>query len=387
MSGNNGAGATGDAEFDAFASTGNVEGSFDATGGEAKADDKAEAKPAAKRGPPREAPKQETAKAPAGDEDADEGAKAMRMGEGEGDEDEDEKPKKTARDHQIERLKREKSDLNRRLRALEGGAGTAALQAQITALESTLDRRKYGNDTKTAGTAAPDPSDTEKYPLGHLDDRYIEDKLEWLAEQKATKLADSALHRQQENEQNAAIERAQGELLGKVDALAEKGSELFDDFQESVVEAGMRGDWKLTQTTFEAAHDAENGAQILYDLANDPKEAARVANLPPIKQLKYVLDKDAELGPAKAKPGPSRRPAIRRRTNREGQIRQRKLVLQPTISGISRKLGSKTQRQTARICGIGIVRSAFWGRDYPDGYCNDRTSKAGSQQLCDGASE
>jgi hypothetical protein len=300
MSGNNGAGATGDAEFDAFASTGNVEGSFDATGGEAKADDKADAKPAAKRGPPREAPKQETAKAPAGDEDAGEGEGDEDAGEGEGDEDEDEKPKKTARDHQVERLKREKSDLNRRLRALEGGAGTAALQAQITALEARL-TGGGGNDSKSTGTAAPDPSDTEKYPLGHLDDRYIEDKLEWLAEQKATKLADSALHRQQENEQNAAIERAQGELLGKVDALAEKGSELFDDFQESVVEAGMRGDWKLTQTTFEAAHDAENGAQILYDLANDPKEAARVANLPPIKQLKYVLDKDAELGTGKGK--------------------------------------------------------------------------------------
>lgn len=303
MSGNNGAGGTGDAEFDAFASVGHVEGSFDGIGEEAKtddkagdkADDKADDKPK-RRGPPREAPKQETAKTPVGDDDAGDGD---GEGEGEGDEDDD-KPKKTARDHQIERLKREKSDLNKRLRSLEGGTGTAALQAQITALEARLTGGK-GGDSKSTGTAAPDPSDTEKYPLGHLDDRYIEDKLEWLAESKATKLADSALQRQQESEQNAAVERAQGELLEKVDTLAEKGAELFDDFQETVVEAGMRGDWKLSQTTFEAAHDAENGAQILYDLANDPKEAARVAKLPPIKQLKYVLDKDAELGSPKGK--------------------------------------------------------------------------------------
>jgi hypothetical protein len=297
MSGNSGTGGTGDAEFDAFVSTGGVEGDFDSVGGTEAKEDKAEADEKPKRrGPPKEAPKQEAAKAPAGDEDEDAGEEDEDAGEG--DEDEDEKPKKTARDHQIERLKREKSDLNKRLRALEGGAGTAALQAQITALENRLTGGK-GDDSKSTGTAAPDPSDTEKYPLGHLDDRYIEDKLEWLAEQKATKLADSALQRQQESEQNAAIERAQGELLEKVDSLAEKGSALFEDFQESVVEAGMRGDWKLSQTTFEAAHDAENGAQILYDLSQDKKEAARVAGLPPIQQLRYVLDKDAELGTGK----------------------------------------------------------------------------------------
>lgn len=301
MSGNSGTGGTGDAEFDAFASVGHVEGSFDGIGEETKVDDKADDKTDDKpkrRGPPREAPKQEAAKtAAADDDDADKGEDDDAD---KGEDDEDDKPKKTARDHQIERLKREKSDLNKRLRALEGGTGTAALQAQITALENRLTGGK-GDDSKSTGTAAPDPSDTEKYPLGHLDDRYIEDKLEWLAENKATKLADSALQRQQENERNAAIEQAQGELLGKVDALAEKGSELFDDFQETVVEAGMRGDWKLSQTTFEAAHDADNGAQILYDLANDPKEAARVAKLPPIQQLKYVLEKDAELGPPKGK--------------------------------------------------------------------------------------
>jgi uncharacterized protein (UPF0335 family) len=305
MSGNNDAGGTGDAEFDAFASVGHVEGSFDGIGDEAKAgdkaDDKADDKPK-RRGPPREAPKQEAAKTPAGegDDDADKGEKGEEDDDDKGEEDDDDKPKKTARDHQIERLKREKSDLNKRLRALEGGAGTAALQAQITALESRLTGGK-GGDTKTVGTTAPDPSDTEKYPLGHLDDRYIEDKLDWLAEQKATKLADSALQRQQESEQTRVAEAAQAELLEKVDTLAEKGSEISEDFQEVVVEAGMRGDWKLTQTTFEAAHDAENGAQILYDLANNPKEAARVAKLPPIQQLRYVLDKDTELGAGKGK--------------------------------------------------------------------------------------
>jgi hypothetical protein len=296
MSGNNDAGGTGDAEFDAFTSTGGVEGTFDgAAGAEAKADEKADDKPEPKRrGPPREAPKQDTAKAPAGDDDAGEG-EGEGEGDGEGDEDEDEKPQKTARDHQIERLKREKSDLNKRLRAFEGGAGTAALQAQITALESRLTGGKSG-DSKSAGKAAPDPTDATKYPLGHLDDRYIEDKLEWLAEQKASKQADTALQRQQELERNEAASRQQQDILGKVDDLSAKGEALYPDFQEEVVETGMRGDWDLQQPTFEACHEAENGAQILYELSQDAKEAKRVARLSPYQQMKFVQERDAEIG-------------------------------------------------------------------------------------------
>jgi hypothetical protein len=106
-----------------------------------------------------------------------------------GDEEGGEKPRRTAKDHQIDRLKREKADLNKRLRALEGGAGTAELARRLENVEKGLSGGNAG-DTKNAGKAAPDPTDTAKYPLGHLDDRYIEDKLEWLAEDKAARQAD-----------------------------------------------------------------------------------------------------------------------------------------------------------------------------------------------------
>jgi hypothetical protein len=84
-------------------------------------------------------------------------------------------------------------------------------------------------------------------------------------------------------------------LLDVVDDLSAKGSELFEDFQETVVEAGMRGDYDLAQPTFEACAEADNGAQILYDLSQDRKEASRVAKLSPLGQLKYVLERDAEI--------------------------------------------------------------------------------------------
>jgi hypothetical protein len=273
-------------EFDEFVAGGEVE--VGKTDGEEGAEEKE--KPAAKRGPPKPA-------APAAKEAGDDGDDDD-AGEGDDDdagEDDEQKPaKKSAKDHQIERLKREKAALMRQIR--EGGSSDLA--RRLENVERGLSGANSG-DNQNAGKAEPDPSDTAKYPLGHLDDRYIEDKLEWLADKKAAAQADSVLQRQQERERNEAATRQQADLLEKVDTLADKGSELFPDFQESVVEAGMRGDWALSQPTFEAAHEADNGAQILYDLSQDPKEARRVANLSPYQQLKFVQERDAEIGTGK----------------------------------------------------------------------------------------
>lgn len=210
-------------------------------------------------------------------------------------EEEEAKKKPDPKESQINRLKREKRELAARLKEVESNS----LSARLEAIEKSLQGGKTSDTQRTGEKPAPDASDADKYPLGHLDSGYQEDRLKWLAEKLAAEQVDAVLQREQENERNQSIQREQTELLGKVDDLSAKGSELFDDFQESVVEAGMRGDWDLTQTTFEAAHEAENGVQILYDLAQDPKEAARVAKLSPLAQLKYVNERDAEIGKGK----------------------------------------------------------------------------------------
>lgn len=280
-----------DAEFNEFVAAGEVEdANADADGIE---ESDAGKKPA-RRGPPKE--KAVEKPAAGGDDDADDDGD-------EGDEDDDQpKPKKTAAEHQIERLKREKRDLQRQLRE---GSGSTEMSRRLENLERGLPSGNRG-DNQDTGKAAPDPSDADKYPLGHLDDRYIEDKLEWLAENKATKQADSVLQRQQEIERNAEVNAQQQVLLGLVDDLSSKGSDLFEDFQETVVEAGMRGDYDLQQPTFEACTEAANGAQILYELSQDTKEARRVAKLTPYGQLKFVQERDLEIGTGKrgrTKPG------------------------------------------------------------------------------------
>lgn len=265
----------GDAEFEEFAAADEVE----------VGDSGAEAEKPAGRRPPRE-PKQEEKpddeESEGGDEDEEEGD--------EDEEEQEEKPEKKKRQpsdriRELSRRNREKDALIERLLAREENRG--------------LPNNAGDGNSEVKELPAPDSRDTEKYPLGHLDDRYIEDKLEWLADQKAADRADAALLRQQEREDQIAAQARQEELLGKVDDLSKSGEELFDDFQETVVETGMRGEWKLSQATFEAAHEAENGAQILYDLSQDKKEALRVSKLSPYQQLKFVQERDTEITKAK----------------------------------------------------------------------------------------
>jgi hypothetical protein len=256
-------------------------------------------KPAAKAAADKAAGKGAAAEADAdADADAGEGEGEGEEGDEEGDDEPEPAPKRKSAKERI-------AELTAKNRALE--RSQVGLAARLEAIEKGgLPAGTGARNSAVAETPAPDPTDAEKYPLGHLDDRYIEDKLDWLAEQKATKMADAALQREQGREQTERAQQAHETLLSQVDDLSTRGSELFDDFQESVVEAGLAGKWDLSQPTFEAAHEAEHGAQILYELAQDKKEASRVAKLSTVQQVKFVMDRDAELSKSskpRTKPG------------------------------------------------------------------------------------
>jgi hypothetical protein len=293
-----------DAEIAEFMASGDVEtGASQKDEIDVSEEGKKPAKPAKPEKPAKPA-KPAAAEAP--EEGAGEGEEGDEEPEGEGDE-EPEGEEKPKRKPPSERIR----ELNARNR--QQGRLIEQLSARIEAIEKGgLPAGQNGGKQGDEIGDAPDPTDTEKYPLGHLDDRYIEDKLEWLATKKAADRADAVLHRQQEAEQTRQAEAAHTELLGKVDTLAERGSELFDDFQETVVDAGLKGEWRLEQPTFEAAFEAENGAQILYELSQDKKKAAEVAGLSPFKQLRWVIDRDAEItakGKARKIPGAGEPPA------------------------------------------------------------------------------
>jgi hypothetical protein len=201
--------------------------------------------------------------------------------------------KKTAKER-INELVHKNRELERRLER-EQLKRELREELKLPADETMLRAGQNGGNIQ-ADRVVPDPRDLDKYPLGALDDRYIEDRTEYLAEVKLEKLLSTALHRQQEQDARVQAEQAATELLKKADGVVQKGSELYNDFQETVWEAGKRGEYRLEEPTFLALTEAEHGAQIAYALATNKVEAARVASLSPFGQVQYVTQKNAEFG-------------------------------------------------------------------------------------------
>lgn len=230
-------------------------------------------------------------------ETAEEGAEPADTTEtSENEETEEEKPEKPRKQpsDRIKQLTRERNEERRR---------NEELISRLENLENRLTPQNQGNNPDDTGNSRPDPNDLDRYPLGALDDRFIQDMIEHVADEKTAKALESVLQREQERAQQAEAEKQLTELRTKAETLVSRGSELHDDFDDLVYQGGLRGDYDLTQTTFEAAAEAEHGAEILYALAADKQEAHRVATLSPFQQIKYVMDKNAELAKA-AKPAP-----------------------------------------------------------------------------------
>ena len=227
------------------------------------------------------------------DDDAEEGAESDE----ETDEDDGEEKPKPGKKSAKERIQ----DLNRQLREERRGraADKAANDARLDRLEKLLSGDEKVD--KKEERVKPDPNDKDKYPFGALDDRYVEDMIEFRTAEGLDKIMTGHLQRQQEEDQQAESNRILKEMTAKADVLTEKGAELFDDFIETVVEPAKAGEFPLTEATFEACAEAYHGAAILRDLALDVKEAEKVAAMSPYQQLRYVMDKDAEKG-GKPKP-------------------------------------------------------------------------------------
>lgn len=202
-------------------------------------------------------------------------------GDNAGEDDADARPKKRNTAQYVREVKRELREERRARLELEN---------RLSAIEKGDLQPGNRGGNQEATSEKPDPSDGAKYPLGVLDDGYIQDTIEWGIAQglDARRQSEKAQAERQQAEQHAET------LRSKVDELSAKGSEIFDDYEETVLEAGLRGDYQLTETTFTAAAKREHGAEILYNLANDKAEALRVSRLPVDEQVEYVLEKNRE---------------------------------------------------------------------------------------------
>lgn len=230
-----------------------------------------------------------------GDEDDGEGDDG-EGDDGEGDDDGDRR--RETPESRTKRLQRERAAARQEVRELKARLAqtdVAAIEERILARlqNGDLPARQVADNAVDKLGAAPDPLDQDKYPLGHLDAQYIEDRTDWLAEKKLAERSDAALHRQQEEQQQQARQAEQERIASTVKSTLDKGSAIYDDFEEVT----MKTKWQLSKTAFDAASDPdiEHGARILYNLAKNPAEAEKLFKMSDVQQIRYIDRKNAEI--------------------------------------------------------------------------------------------
>jgi hypothetical protein len=192
----------------------------------------------------------------------------------EGEEPSSEKPRKSVKARLDEVIRQRNEERSER----------RALEARLAALEANRQQIQQESPKPQATADAPDPS---TYEYGALDDRYINDMIDFKAKQLISEhLASTS--------QQLQVNHAATVKMNKAREIVDKGAKVHDDFEEVVFQGGMRGDYRLDEPTFDALSEAENPHEIIYELANNPREAARVASMSPAQQAKYVFLKDAE---------------------------------------------------------------------------------------------
>lgn len=197
----------------------------------------------------------------------------------------------------IAQLNAEKRALERQVKALAAAFADSRPESLEKLRGDEIKLPTAATIDNISNQGAPDPTDSAKYPLGSLDDRYIEDLAEFKIEQKLV-----ARHqRQVEDARAEEARRIDMENLQKAQTIVAKGSELYDDYEQVVWKAGIEGRLKMTDVVFQAITEAEHGEKIAYALGKNLAEADRLFGLTPYQQLKYIDAKNAEFA-AKEKP-------------------------------------------------------------------------------------
>lgn len=149
--------------------------------------------------------------------------------------------------------------------------------------------------------APPDPTDFDKYPNGHLDHNYVQDAINWTTQQTVQALISDFDRQQNQKAQEEAQRKETEKALDLVVQLTEKGVKEFPDFFDKVNARGMAGEYDIELPTIKAANLVDQGAKIMYELANDTAKAKEVAAMDAVDQCMYVFKRNHELQKAAAR--------------------------------------------------------------------------------------
>lgn len=147
--------------------------------------------------------------------------------------------------------------------------------------------------------AAPKPPQEGEPRLEQFDfdpEKYAAAKAEF-AKTQATKEYEA-------KQKTESQKQAHQKLVSGWEEKAERGADKYDDWQEKVGEIQPNTPWSA------ALMEAENGDDIAHYLGSNPKEAMRIAQLPPLSQVREIGKLEAKFLSEPVKPkAPSKAPA------------------------------------------------------------------------------
>ena len=215
------------------------------------------------------------------DDEATDDVEAAPEGEDEGDEEEAPSPakgpQKVSLKARVGQLTRERHEAAARERAALERAEAAEDRARE--LEKAKPTAKAGPKTdQQAPVTDPDRPDPADFEFGEYDPEYQDALVAWRVEATLAK-RDAKVAAKTQADEAKAVEAARTERWGGV---IERGAAANADFEEKVLSGNT--DWKLSKHMWELSVDSDNGHDVLYHLASNPAESARIFALPLTRQ-------------------------------------------------------------------------------------------------------
>jgi hypothetical protein len=184
----------------------------------------------------------------------------------------------------IDRLTREKRELESRVAELEGRGTDTPAPAAAAATETGTEA------PATKATDKPTPEEYDSY------EEFTEALTEWKLEQREQTRA--------RTEQARAAEQQQKAVVASWNERAEAAREAFPDYDEVLEEAN---DVPIPPAMQQALLESEHGPELAYKLAQDRAELERIVKLSPVSAARELGRLEATLAtgkPAAPKPKP-----------------------------------------------------------------------------------
>jgi hypothetical protein len=193
------------------------------------------------------------------------------------DEEEAEKPvKKGGFQRRIDKLTKDKRELEDRLTRLE---------SKLADKPADKAPEKPKEDGKPKAPRSADFDDWDKYEAAR--DKYQEDLTDWKLETRDKARIESDKATKAEDERKA--------IQAGWDSKVAKAKETFKDYDD-VLEQAEESKVSVTPTMVAAMQDSDIGAHLGYHLMKNPDECARIAKLSAVSQVREIGKLEASIG-------------------------------------------------------------------------------------------